>query len=154
MHICMTQPWSINSSSIGQNGWLIWTIWTLLSTVPRKAVKLNGHNFTDDTQMHVNEWNVLYFNSNFTEVFFSCDQAALWMVFSVRLSVCLSVGLSVRPSVPPSVCLSVCHILLTMFPSSYHHEIFRCYYQWQKWCPCKRSSSEVKGQGHRGHNPT
>ena len=38
---------------------------------------------------------------------FSCDQAALWMVFSVRLS----------------VCLSVCRTFLTMFPSSYHHEI-------------------------------
>ena len=36
--------------------------------------------------------------------------------------------------------------LLTMFPSSYHHEIFRSYYQWQKWRPCKRSRSEVKGQ--------
>ena len=48
--------------------------------------------------------------------FFSCDQAALWMVFSVRLSVCLS------------VCLSVRHTFLTMFPSSYHHEIFRSYY--------------------------
>ena len=31
-----------------------------------------------------------------------------------------------------------------MFPSSYHHEIFRSYYQWQKWCPCKRSRSKVK----------
>ena len=63
-------------------------------------------------------------------------------------SVCLSVRLSVRPS--------VCHTFLTMFPSSYHHEIFRSYYQWQKWRPCKRSRSEVKGQGqgHRGHNPT
>ena len=30
---------------------------------------------------------------------FSCDQAALWMVFSVRLSVCPSVHLSVCPSV-------------------------------------------------------
>ena len=30
---------------------------------------------------------------------FSCDQAALWMVFSVRLSVCPSVCLSVCPSV-------------------------------------------------------
>ena len=59
---------------------------------------------------------------------FSCDQAALWMVFSVRPS--------------------VCHTFLTMFPSSYHHEIFRSYYQWQKWRPCKRSRSEVKGQGH------
>ena len=74
--------------------------------------------------------------------FFSCDQAALWMVFSVRLSVCLSVR------------LSVCHTFLTMFPSSYHHEIFRKYYQWQKWRPCKRSRSEVKGQGHRGQHPT
>ena len=61
-------------------------------------------------------------------------------------SVCLSVRLS--------VCPSVCHTFLTMFPSSYHHEIFGSYYQWQKWRPCKRSRSEVKGQGHRGHNPT
>ena len=37
---------------------------------------------------------------------FSCDQAALWMVFSVRLSVCLSVCPSVRLSVCPSVRLS------------------------------------------------
>ena len=58
----------------------------------------------------------------------SCDQAALWMVFSVRLS----------------VRLSVCHTFLTMFLSSYHHEMFRSYYQWQKWCPCKRSRSKVK----------
>ena len=72
---------------------------------------------------------------------FSCDQAALWMVQSVRPSVC--------PSVRPSVC----HTFLTMFPSSYHHEIFRSYYKWQKWRPCKRSRSEVKGQGHRGHDP-
>ena len=32
-----------------------------------------------------------------------------------------------------------------MFPSSYHPEIFRSYYQWQMWCPCKRSRSKVKG---------
>ena len=56
----------------------------------------------------------------------------LWMVQSV----CLSVRLSVRPS--------VCHTFLTMFPSTYHHEIFRSYYQWQKWRPCKRSRSKVK----------
>ena len=61
---------------------------------------------------------------------FSCGQAALWMV--------------------QSVCLSVRHTFLTMFPSSYYHEIFKSYYQWQKWCPCKKSRSEVKGQGHRG----
>ena len=46
----------------------------------------------------------------------------------------------------PSVRLSVCHTFFTMFPSSYHHEIFRSYYHGQKWCPCKRSRSEVKGQ--------
>ena len=39
---------------------------------------------------------------------------------------------------------SVRHTFLTMFPSSYHHEIFRSYYQWQKWRPCKRSRSKVK----------
>ena len=55
-----------------------------------------------------------------------------WFSPSVRLSVC------------PSVCPSVCHTFLTMFPSSYHHEIFRSYYQWQKWRPCKRSRSKVK----------
>ena len=44
--------------------------------------------------------------------FISCDQAALWMVFSVRLS----------------VRLSVCHTFLTMLPSLYHHEIFRSYH--------------------------
>ena len=54
----------------------------------------------------------------------------------------------------PSVCLSVCHTFFTMFSSSYHHEIFRSDYQWQKWRPCKRSRSEVKGQGHRGRSPT
>ena len=60
---------------------------------------------------------------------------------------------SPKMSVCPSVCLSVRHTFLTMFPPSYHHEIFRSYYQWQKWRPCKRSRSEVKGQGHRGHDP-
>ena len=51
---------------------------------------------------------------------------------------------SVRLSVRPSVRLSVRHTFLTMFPSSYHHEIFRSYYQWQKWRPCKRLRSKVK----------
>ena len=94
-------------------------------------------------------WCLLQWNRPLTEsdilkqrLIFSCDQAALQMVFSV----CPSVRLSVRPS--------VCHTFLTMFPSSYHHEIFRNYYHGQEWCPCKRSRSEVKGQGHRGQHPT
>ena len=95
--------------------------------------------------MSGSEMNGARFDMANKDVIFSCDQAALWMVQSVCPSVCLSVRPSVRPS--------VCHTFLTMFPSSYHHEIFRSYYQWQKWRPCKRSRSEVKGQGHRGHDP-
>ena len=57
--------------------------------------------------------NDCYFPDDICQMrFFSCDQAALQMVFAVRLS--------------------VCHTFLTMFPSSYHHEIFRSYYQWPK----------------------
>ena len=37
---------------------------------------------------------------------------------------------------------AVCHTFFTMFPSSYHHEIFRSYYHGQKWCPCGRSRSQ------------
>ena len=59
---------------------------------------------------------------------FSCDQAALLMVQSVSRSV--------HPS--------VCDTFLTMFLSSYHHEIFRSNYHWQGWSPCKRSRSNVK----------
>ena len=40
----------------------------------------------------------------------------------------------------PSVCPSVTPFWLC----SHHHEIFRSNYQWQKWCPCKRSRSKVK----------
>ena len=46
----------------------------------------------------------------------------------------------------PSIRLSVCHTFFTMLPSSYHHEIFRSYCQWQKKGPCNRPRSEVNGQ--------
>ena len=75
---------------------------------------------------------------------FSCDQAALWMVQSVHLSV--------SPSVCPSVCLSICPShLFDYVPIIVSSWIFQGYYQWQKWC--KRPRLEVKGQRHRGHNP-
>ena len=83
---------------------------------------------------------IFFFHEDWIDLFFSCDQAAFWLVQSFR------------PSVRLSVCLSVCHTFFTMFPSLYH-EIFRIYYHGQKWCPCKRSRSEVKGQGHRGQHP-
>ena len=78
------------------------------------SVRLLGTNFSEKFQLKLK--------------LFSCDQAAIWLVQFVCLSV--------RPS--------ICHTFFTMFPSSYHHEIFRSYHQWQKWRPCKRSRSEVK----------
>ena len=53
-----------------------------------------------------------------------------------------------------SVCLSVClSVPFTPFSLCSHLEIFRSDYQWQKWCLCKSSRSEVKSQGYRGQNP-
>ena len=78
--------------------------------------------------MYSCEHKMFFRSSDQSQMFFSCDQAALWMVQSVCLS----------------VCPSVCHTFLTMFPSSHHPEIFRSYYQWQKWRSCKRSWSKVK----------
>ena len=77
-------------------------------------------------------------------VIFSCDQASP-MNGLVHPFGWLAVCLSVRPS--------AFHTFFTIFPSSYHHESLRSDYQWQKGCPCKRSRSEVKGQGQRGQNP-
>ena len=71
-----------------------------------------------------------------------------WIFLKKKL---LSVFLSVCMSVYLSVC--ACHAFFTMFPSWYHHEIFRSDYQWQKWCLCKSSRSDVKSQGYRGQNP-
>ena len=53
--------------------------------------------------------------------------------------------LSICPSLRPSVHLSARHTFLTMFPSSYHHEIFRSYYQFTN----DRSDVHAKGQGQR-----
>ena len=60
---------------------------------------------------------------------------------------------SVRPSVCPSVrlsvCLSVCH--------TFWQRSCRCNFRkglpLKKWCPCKRSRSEVKCQRHRSQKP-
>ena len=86
----------------------------------------------------ISSWILEFSNNNIQAFLAATKQLYKWYFPSVRLSVCLSVR----------------HTFLTMFPSSYHHEIFWSYYQWQKWRPCKSSRSEVKGQGHRGHNPT
>ena len=64
---------------------------------------------------------------------FSCDQAALWMVQSVRPSVCLSVR--------PSVCLSV-----TPFWLCSHHRIIM---KFSGVITSDRSDVHAKGQGQR-----
>ena len=68
---------------------------------------------------------------------FSCDQAALWMVFSVRLSVCPSVRLSVCPSVCPSV---------TPFWLCSHHRIIM---KFSGVITLDQGKVHAKGQGQR-----
>ena len=108
----------------------------------RQFVSLNntGKYLLDPTHEFCRKMLFKIFRSFYFYIF-SCDQAAL----RTDISVCLCFRLS--------VCPSVCDTFFTMFLSSYHHEIFRSDYQWQKWCLCKRSRSEVKWQGHRGHDP-
>ena len=67
--------------------------------------------------------------SNVACFFFSCDQAALWMVQSVRLSVRLSVHLSVTP-----FWLCSHHRIITKFAEVITND---------------RSGVHAKGQGHR-----
>ena len=76
-------------------------------------------------ELMISKNDITWFNWFFLCRFLAATkQLYKWYFPSVRLSVC--------PSVCLSVCLSVCHTFLTMFPSSYHHEIFRSYYQWLK----------------------
>ena len=81
---------------------------------------------------------------------FSCDQAALRSRLSVRLSVLSFTPFSLCKFKFKFFIVSIPSHLFHYVSSSYHHEIFRCYYHWQKWCPWKRS--EVKGHSHRGQN--
>ena len=68
-----------------------------------------------------------------TSPIFSCDQAALQMVFSVRLSVCPSVCLSVRLSVTP------------FSPCSHHRIIMK----FSGVLTMVKSDVHAKGQGQR-----
>ena len=70
--------------------------------------------------------------TNLLEIIFSCDQAPLWMVPSVCHTF-LAATKQLYEWFSPYIRLSICHTFFTMFQSSYHHEIFRSYYQsWQK----------------------
>ena len=78
-----------------------------------------------------------YFDTTYL-VFYNTSPPRMFLAATKQLNDWFS------PSVCPSVRLSVCDTFLTMFPSSYHHEIFRSWYQWQMWRPCKSSRSKVK----------
>ena len=78
-------------------------------------------------------------------MFFSCDQAALWLVFSVCLSVRLSVCLSVCPSVRRSVCLSAC-LSVTPFSLCFHHRIIM---KFSGVITKDQGNIHAKGQGQR-----
>ena len=78
------------------------------------------------------------FESNLSNITHSYQIPQIGLVF-FKLWPSSSMNGSVHPSVTT----------FSLFVSSYHHEIFRSNYHWQKWCPCKKSSSEVKRQGQR-----
>ena len=69
--------------------------------------------------------------------FFSCNQAAIWLVQSVCLSVCPSVSPSVRPSVCPSV---------TPFSPCSHHRIIM---KFSGVITNDKSDVHATGQGQR-----
>ena len=77
-------------------------------------------------ELNMNSFHGIYLKMIFI---FSCDQAALWMVFSVRLSVC------------PSVCPSV-----TPFWLCYHHRIIM---KFSGVITLDQGKVHAKGQGQR-----
>ena len=95
--------------------------WTLLSGLPDKVI-VSLLCFIKHIWIRPGKW-----------VIFSCDQAAIWLVQSVRLSVCLSVR--------PSVCLSV----TTFSPCSHHRIIMK----FSGVITMFKSDVHAKGQGQR-----
>ena len=59
---------------------------------------------------------------------FICEKFSCFIVLVVFLAATKQLYEWYFLSVCPSVRLSVCHTFLTMFPLSYHHEIFRIYH--------------------------
>ena len=116
---------------------------------PRSSIKFQGHTGQNITDFDPN-WGfpdyrpVAAFKSLRFALFKNCSEHQMHHSFTFMNLLFLAATKQLYEWYFLSVCLSVCHTFLTMFPLSYHHEIFRSYYQWQKWCPCKRQRSEVK----------
>ena len=121
---------------------------------PKRDISLSGHSMGhllsyslsgghDGTMLPINPRGL---NGPLTSHFiFSCDQAALWMVFSVRLSVCPSVCPSVRLSVCPSVRLSHLFDYVPIIVSSWN---FQELSHWTR----VRSMQKVKVRGQRSRS--
>ena len=95
----------------------------------------NGHDeFFHITSGQINTWKGV---NQLKELFFSCDQAAIWLVQSVRLSV--------RPSIRPSVCLS--HLF-------HHVPIIVSSWNFQELLPWSKvmSVQKVKVRGQRSRS--
>ena len=86
---------------------------------------------------HCNFLNTVADILQMTFYIFSCDQAAIWLVRSVRLSV--------RPSVCLSACLSVCLSVTPFSPCSHHRIIMK----FSGVITMVRSDVHAKGQGQR-----
>ena len=132
--------------------------WSRIEEVPycfsRSYVKLQGHTANKIVDFDP-AWAFPVCNSSFNSpmatkcckklevaekkypIVFNCDQAALQMVFSVRLSVC------------PSVCLSHLFDYVPIIVSSWNFQELLSMTEVMSMQKVK-----VKGQGHRGHKPT
>ena len=108
-------------------------------------IELNNQKFNSNSELNSAYRQHRTVNSI---IIFSCDQAALWMVFSVRLSVCPSVCPSVRLTVCPSVRLSHLFDYVPIIVSSWNFQ------ELSHWTRVRSMQKDkVKGQGHRGHDP-
>ena len=132
--------------------WIVTCSWIdhtilLLMFVAEKVLLLLVISLTDHIggkRPRITRFYWIYFVLIFSHIF-SCDQAALWMVFSVRLSVCLSVCPSVCLSVCPSVRLSVCPSVTPFWLCSHHRIIMK----FSGVITLDQGKVYAKGQGQR-----
>ena len=129
-------------------------------TVQKHLIPVKIHNFSSRLTQKFERWpwktigHLFYTTSSFVHHFIAiCEFKLALQSWNAQTGSKLAVFLAATKQLYEWFSSSVRHTFFTMFPSLYHHKIFRSDYQWQRWCPCKRSRSEVKGQGHRSQNP-
>ena len=124
------------------SGMCVWLLQDIRKLQAEKCYEIN--NFVQDCSISASMYFLLCDNHLYVKIdlaqpnfrpnlIFSCDQAALQMVFSVRPSVCLS------------VCLSV-HLSVTPFSPCSHHRIIM---KFSGVITMVKSDVHAKGQGQR-----